>query len=160
MVTPKVYADSGFSNDGGPRTDFLIKASFTSDAHYRKNMEIHLPNAGKLSYSFIDQYSFNLTWGMPLLADLANRAVALNTNDVIYHVIVTNELRARLDTVCALRREIINDYQYTVYETNETFLLFKNGVPGERYLMNVIVQINGLLDNGEPELVPYLPIEM
>lgn len=67
-------------------------------------------------------------------------------------------MRARLDTICAIRKDIIKDYNYAVFEVKENFMVITAGVPGNTYLINVLAQIKE--PNGESEIVPYRPVEV
>lgn len=69
---------------------------------------------------------------------MSNMGKKQDIDDVTYHLIVTKELRARLDTICALRRDIISQNGYEDFETENEHFLFKNGVPGDKYLINVL----------------------
>ena len=76
-------------------------------------------------------------------------------------VIASKEPRARLDTVCALSKQLSSKFVMANFDAYfETSYNFKTTpVEGEKYFINVFAKIHH--ENGaEAELIPYVPIEI
>lgn len=59
-----------------------------------------------MTYKFIDGATreFNVTWGNVYYSDIGG--IIMKAEETVYHVIVTKNPRARLDSICAIRKEM------------------------------------------------------
>jgi hypothetical protein len=101
----------------------------------------------------------DLKWGHLYYTDqFAN--VHYGDTAVNYTVIATKDKRARLDTQCALRKEISAHFVMASFDVeNQNKFNFKMPIPGERYYVNVIAKVKSEMEE-EAELIPYKPIEI
>jgi len=126
---------------------------FVHDTQY------YLPNDGKLTYTMQeDNNGIELKWGHLYWSDVIGKVhYGDQTN---YTVIATKDPRARIDTQCALRKEIASKFVMASFQTdNVNKFSFKTPISGERYYVNVIAKVHAPGED-EAELIPYVPVEV
>lgn len=62
----------------------------------------------------------------------------MNNYKVKYHVLVTQNPSSRLDSICALRRDVMHLNNIGDFETTNEHYEFLNGKPGDKFYLNVI----------------------
>ena len=100
-----------------------------------KNVQYEIQYNGQLS-TVIGENALNVTWGKIYYSDMSGKLTS--SQGTTYQVIVTKEPRAKLDSICALRKE--SKFVTASFETKEQFYHFEKPVPGERYYINVIAK--------------------
>jgi hypothetical protein len=156
MVKSKVLDASYLGEKAGLNTDFILKVKHNLETS-KKNTEFHPMDDGKLFYEIAEvdgKTKLKISWGELYYTDSKNQ---IQKADAEYHVIVTKDERARLDSICALRKDVSKQYVSGVFTTNDTEYLFASPLPGEKYYINVLAKTK---DQGlqEGDIVPYHPI--
>jgi hypothetical protein len=86
---------------GEIKTEYLIK-SRTSD-YYNQNSRVYDFNQGLINYQHVNKSeNFQLSWIAPTLRTGENTKVN-------YHVLYTKNDGARLDSVCAIKKEVMKE---------------------------------------------------
>ena len=122
-----------------------------------KGKEFKLQDGGRLTYAYGETYgSFNISWGE---ITYSTTWQSQSMKDAEYHLVVSKNSKARLDSVCPLLKDVSNSYIIADYQTNKTSFLFKKALEGETYYVNVIAKVRTSPDE-DHSFVPFTPIQI
>jgi hypothetical protein len=94
-----------------------------------------------------------LNWN-PLLWSNYFNAIDERGEGVSYTVVITKDQRARLDSQCALRKEVSTKFIVSSFEEqNTTSFFMKTPLEGQIFYVNVIAKVQ--IPGDEPDIVPY-----
>lgn len=157
LVKQKQFVGSGAPSD--QNADFMIKVRHNSEKMKRNNDYV-LPEEGKLTFSINRGFSggIDLSWG-PLIAESQNGR-RIPDSRISYMIVATKDSNARLDTQCALSKEMAYRHVMANFDAKgETKYNFKVPQEDQRYYVNVIAKVLPE-DELETDLVPYKPMEI
>lgn len=137
LVKPKQYiGKDSYSTVVRDESDFMIKVKHNIRRNV-KNNHYKVLDGGKLSYDFTGENTrFNLSWGEVWLSDI--QGFMHKVENPKYYVLASKNKNARLNSACALRKEMANEFVIASFETSSNEYQFKNGGAGEKYYINVL----------------------
>ncbi|CDW74582.1 UNKNOWN [Stylonychia lemnae] len=153
LVKPKRFeSDNEAATKAFEKIDFIIKTRLTFSS-FSKNDEFKLQDGGKIDIVYHDSPGeLNITWGQ--IQRVTNFGyIDGSLNDVSYQVLVTKNPKAKLESICALKKDIARDFIISSDQTTINTYYFKNAKPGEIYYVNVIAAVR----RGDKEVFEYLP---